>query len=185
MEFQSLGIDGVWIARSQFHLDDRGGFREWFRADELREKTDFDFGVVQANLSISKKGVLRGIHYSLSKSGQAKWVTCVAGLILDVVVDVRPTSPTFKKYVAVELSAERGESLVIAAGLGHAFLALEEQSAVSYLLTSEYSPRQEYSINPHDLELAIEWPKGNHSLSQQDQQAPTLSDRLAQGLLPK
>jgi len=185
MDFQSLGIDGAWIARSQFHQDDRGGFREWFRADELKKETDFDFGVVQANLSISRKDTLRGIHYSLAKAGQAKWVTCAAGSILDVVVDLRPTSPTFKKSIAVELSAERGEGLVIATGLGHGFLALEDQSVVSYLLTSEYSPDQEYGINPYDVELAIGWPNGIHILSQQDKNAPSLSDRTSQGRLPK
>lgn len=185
MEFQPLDIDGTWIARSQFHIDDRGGFREWFRADDLKSKTEFNFGVVQANLSVSRKGVLRGIHYSLAQSGQAKWVTCVAGAILDVVVDLRPTSPTFKRSVAVELSAERGEGMIIATGLGHAFLALEDKSAVSYLLTSEYSPDMEFGINPYDGELAIEWPKGNHMLSQQDKDAPSLSDRASQGLLPK
>ena len=185
MEFEPLAIRGAWIARSPDHNDERGTFREWFRADEFRSKTGIDFHVVQANLSISKKGTLRGIHYSLAKSGQAKWVTCTAGAIWDVVVDLRPTSPTFKESIAVKLSAERGGGVIVSSGLGHAFLALEDETVVSYLLTSEYSPDQESSINPFDAELSINWPDDKYLLSRQDAAAPSLIDRLVQGLLPK
>ena len=184
MEFQPLSIDGAWIARSALHKDERGSFREWFRNDDMRTTTGFNFEVVQANLSVSKRGVLRGIHYSLAETGQSKWVTCATGSIWDVVVDLRPSSPTFKQSVGVELSGERGEGVIISAGLGHAFLALQDETVVSYLLTSGYSPTNEYGIDPFDTDLAINWPKLNHILSTQDREAPTLIDRLVQGLLP-
>jgi dTDP-4-dehydrorhamnose 3,5-epimerase len=185
MDFQPLAIDGLWLATSKFHHDDRGSFREWFRSDELSAKTGLQFSTVQANLSVSNKGVLRGIHYSLARDGQAKWVSCMAGTIWDVVVDLRPSSPTFRQSVSVELSSARGESLVISAGLGHAFLSLENDSVVSYLVTSKYSPQDEYSIHPFDSELAIQWPKQEYVLSAQDVGAPTLLEAFTRGTLPK
>lgn len=172
MDFQPLAIEGLWLATSKIYQDNRGSFREWFRSDELMAKTAMEFAPLQANLSVSNKGVLRGIHYSLAVAGQAKWVSCAAGTIWDVVVDLRTSSPTFKRSVCVELSSTRGENLVISAGLGHAFLALEDNSVVSYLVTSKYSPQEEYSINPFDLELAIQWPKQDFLLSVQDAEAP-------------
>jgi dTDP-4-dehydrorhamnose 3,5-epimerase len=184
MDFQPLAIDGLWLATSKFHHDVRGGFREWFRSDELKAKTGLDFTTVQGNVSFSHKGVLRGIHYSLAPAGQAKWVSCMSGAIWDVVVDLRPTSATFKKYVAVELSSARGEGLVVSPGLGHAFLSLENDTVVSYLVTSEYSPDNEYVINPFDVDLAIAWPMDEYVLSQQDREAPSLADRIVQGRLP-
>ena len=155
MEIKELDIKGAWIAHSPIHKDDRGFFREWFRSDQFEEAIGHTFKVQQSNISSSNKGVIRGIHYSRATGGQGKWVTCVAGSIWDVVIDIRPSSPTFKKWTAIELNAERGDALYISEGLGHGFVALENNSTIVYLLTSKYSPAEEYEIDPFDLDLKI------------------------------
>ena len=183
MNFEELDIKGAWIAHSAVHQDKRGNFREWFKREEVNQAIGLDFDVAQANISTSNKGVLRGIHYSLVKSGQGKWITCNAGAIWDVVVDIRPSSPTFKKWIGVELSGSSGDSLIISEGLGHGFLSLQDDSIVTYLLTSEYSPSDEFEISPLDPSLAIEWPMNNLVLSEKDQLAPTLEEQRFAGNL--
>ena len=184
MEFEELAIEGAWLAKSSVHRDERGFFREWFRGDELLSATGLEFKVLQSNTSVSAMGVLRGIHYSLALQGQAKWITCTAGRIWDVVVDIRPSSPTFKKWVGVEMKGNGGDSLLISEGLGHAFIALEDDSVVTYLLTSPYSPKEEFGINPLDVELSIHWPTINPSLSPADKRAISISEALAANRLP-
>lgn len=190
MKLTLLGIEGAWLAESNVFPDERGSFREWFKFEEIKEVTGIDFSVKQANLSLSNKGVVRGIHYSLSEEGQAKWVTCANGHIIDVIVDIRPSSPTFKKVIEVDLKGGEGCAVLIGAGLGHGFLALEDNSVVSYLLSSPYSPSNEFEINPLDPDLNIDWHLdlvGNtgHIISPKDAQAPSLQERLADGRLPK
>jgi dTDP-4-dehydrorhamnose 3,5-epimerase len=175
-EIKPLGISGAWVIESNVHGDDRGFFREWFQSERLKDLTSFDFQVKQANLSMSNKGVVRGIHYSLSSVGQAKLVTCARGLIWDVVIDIRPNSPTFRKWIATELRPESGTSVFISEGLGHAFMALENESVISYLLSSPYSPKEEFAINPLDPEINIEWPGTKLSFSARDKAAPFLKD---------
>ena len=183
MDIEELEIKGAWIARSPVHHDDRGYFREWFKRDELERATGFDFDVKQANISTSHKGVLRGIHYSLAKDGQGKWVTCVSGSIWDVIVDIRPTSPTFKKWIGIELTGATGDAIFISGGLGHGFISLQDNSTVAYLLTSEYSPMEEFEISPLDPELGISWPLSQHFLSRKDELAPTLQEQFSAGNL--
>ena len=98
MKITPLGIEGVWLFESPIYRDERGLFREWFKSETIEEFTGRKFAVEQANISLSSKGTLRGIHYSLAPKGQAKWITCVTGSIKDVVVDIRPDSKTYKKY---------------------------------------------------------------------------------------
>ena len=183
MEFEELGIKGVWLVTHQPHDDERGSFREWFKSSEVLVKTGREFQVAQSNISTSKKNVLRGIHYSIAPEGQAKWVTCITGSILDVVVDLRPDSDTFKQHVKVELNSMTPQSLLVSEGLGHSFLALEEDNVVSYLLTSSYIPHLESGINPFDPELNIIWPRKNIVLSDKDRLALPLSDSLRKGQL--
>ena len=189
MEITSLGIEGAWLATSTVHTDYRGNFCEWFRRSEILQKTGIDFEVEQSNISRSSKGVIRGIHYSLAPDGQAKWVTCTNGRIIDVVVDIRPWSPTYKKFVTIDLLGGEGQAVFVGAGLGHGFIAIENESTVSYLLSSTYSPNDEYEINPLDSDLAIDWHLdlvggAGMILSPKDASAPTLILRLEQGLLP-
>jgi dTDP-4-dehydrorhamnose 3,5-epimerase len=184
MNIEKLPIEGAWIARSAIHSDERGFFREWFRASEIDAVIGRAFQVRQSNISLSHRGVLRGIHYSLAPEGQGKWITCVAGSIQDVVVDIRPSSSTYKKWITVNLRGDRGEAVFISEGLGHGFISLEDNSIVSYLLTTPYSPQEEFEINPLDPELAIDWALAEQLMSPKDSSAPTLSDRLAEGKLP-
>jgi len=174
-----LSIQGAWLFESPSHVDERGFFREWFKESVLREQLGREFHVAQTNLSRSKKGVVRGIHFSTAANGQAKWVTCANGRLWDVVVDIRPNSPTFRRWEAVELRAEEGKSVLISEGLGHAFLSLEDDTVISYLLTTPYSPRDEFSINPRDEEIAIAWPDMPLLFSEKDAAAPSLSDFLS------
>jgi len=183
MDIEELGIKGAWIARSPVHHDDRGYFREWFKREELELATGFDFDVKQANISTSNTGVLRGIHYSLAKDGQGKWVTCVSGSIWDVIVDIRPASPTFKQWIGIELTGASGEAIFVSGELGHGFISLQDNSTVAYLLTSKYSPQEEFEISPLDPDLGISWPLTILHLSDKDKLAPTLQEQLSAGNL--
>ena len=183
VNIEKLPIEGAWIAKSVPIIDDRGYFREWFKFDEISTSLGCTFHVKQANMSSSKKGVIRGIHYSLVKEGQSKWVTCVAGLIWDVVVDLRPNSQTFKSWVGVYLSASSGDSLFISEGLGHGFISLEENSEIVYLLNSPYSPSNEFAIHPFDPDLGIDWPLSNTFLSERDSKAPSFVEQFESGKL--
>ena len=183
MDIEELGIKGAWIVRSPIHKDERGFFREWFKTEETAKVLGRSFDVKQANVSCSNKGVLRGIHYSRSNEGQGKWITCVSGSIWDVVVDIRPSSPTFRKWISIELNSHSGSALFVSEGLGHGFLSLEDNSIVTYLLTSKYDPEEEFEIHPLDPELGITWPIQNPSLSLKDAAAATLQEQFTSGNL--
>ena len=113
----------------------------------------------------------------IAPRGQAKWITCISGSIWDVVVDLRPSSSTFKSWIGVELNAESGDAVFISNGLGHGYMSLENNSTVVYLVTSPYSPTEEFEIFPLDPELAISWPLENPSLSTKDKSGPTFANR--------
>lgn len=186
MKLTPLGIDGAWLAESPVWSDDRGFFREWFKSEEVKAATGRDFGIEQANISLSSAGTLRGIHYSIAPRGQAKWITCVSGSIQDVIVDIRPDSNTFGKWVDVELKSDTGKAVLIGEGLGHGFLALEDNTAVAYLVSTQFSPRDEFEINPLDEKIGIKWGMELDSLkiSNKDKIAPTLAGRVTEGKLP-
>jgi dTDP-4-dehydrorhamnose 3,5-epimerase len=186
MELTPLGIEGAWKAESPLWTDERGYFREWFKRGEIFSKTGIDFSTQQANVSTSNKGVIRGIHYSLAPEGQAKWVTCVSGSIIDVIVDIRQNSPTFKKIEYVPLNENDGESLLIGPGLGHGFISTDEKSTVSYLLNSPYSPELEFGINPFDSDLNIAWGDLSNvtKLSPKDRNSPSLHQQQLLKKLP-
>ena len=187
MNLTSLGIDGAWLAESPVWSDDRGFFREWFKSEDVKAATGREFGIEQANISLSSAGTLRGIHYSIAPRGQAKWITCVAGSIQDVIVDIRPDSKTFGRWVDVELKGDSGRAVLISEGLGHGFLALEDNTAVAYLVSTPFSPTDEFEINPLDKKIGIKWGMdfGSLKISGKDKIAPTLAERLAEGKLPK
>ena len=155
MNFENLGIDGAFVFSPMQHEDSRGVFQESFRHSLLSTSSGVDFSIKQVNQSTSLKGVIRGIHYSRSKAGQSKYVSCLRGRIWDVVVDLRTQSPTFGKWYGTELSAANGKAVFIEKGLGHGFLSLEDNSTVSYLCSEEYAPEGEGEIYPFDLDLAI------------------------------
>jgi dTDP-4-dehydrorhamnose 3,5-epimerase len=186
MKITPLEIEGVWVAESPIWSDDRGFFREWFKSEDIKNATGRDFGIEQANISLSSKGTLRGIHYSIAPRGQAKWVTCVSGAIKDVIVDIRPESATFGKWVEVELRGDSGKAVLISEGLGHGFIALEDNTAVAYLVSTPFSPGHEFEINPLDEKIAINWgmQASEFKISDKDMKAPTLAERLSEGKLP-
>ena len=180
-------IDGSWIVHSPIHEDERGLFREWFKSNEVKTKIGLDFKIEQANFSESIKGVVRGVHYSLEPSGQAKWITCTFGSIRDYVIDIRPGSSTYGKWQAIDLSAGSSSSVLIGRNLGHAFITLSDRASVAYLVSSPFSPESEYSINPLDKDLAIDWGVDSREiiLSTRDRHAPKLLERFETGKLPK
>ncbi len=187
MNIQELAIKGAFVAESRLFTDERGFFREWFKSEEIKNATGRAFGIEQANISLSSKGTLRGIHYSIAPRGQAKWITCVSGSIKDVIVDIRPDSKSFGKWIEVELRGDSGLAVFISEGLGHGFIALEDKTAVAYLVSTPFSPTDEFEINPLDERIGIKWGVDLSSLkiSDKDKNAPTLAERLAEGKLPK
>jgi len=187
MELIPLGFEGVWLAESPVWNDERGFFREWFKSTDFKNTTGREFGIEQANISLSSRGTLRGIHYSIAPRGQAKWITCVTGSIKDVIVDIRPDSKSFGQWIEVELSGDSGKAVLICEGLGHGFLALEDNTAVAYLVSTPFSPTDEFEINPLDEKIGINWGMDLNALkiSEKDKNAPTLAERLAEGRLPQ
>ena len=190
MKLKPLAISGAWLVESPVWSDDRGFFREWFKKNEIMKLTGIDFAAHQANFSVSNKGVIRGIHYSLASEGQAKLITCVSGSITDVVVDLRADSSTFKTVEQIDLEQGDGKAVLVGVGLGHGFYSKENGSGVSYLLNSPYNPENEYEIAPNDPELGIKWSaesseKENRIISTKDLFAPTLHSRQIEGKLPR
>jgi dTDP-4-dehydrorhamnose 3,5-epimerase len=182
---EPLGIPGAWVFEPRIHSDHRGSFLEWFRGGELAGVLGAAPVIAQGNCSVSRRGVVRGIHFADLPPGQAKYVTCVAGAVLDVVVDVRAGSPTFARWEAVRLDDESRSAVYIAEGLGHALMALTDRATVLYLCTAAYDPAREHGIHPFDPEIGIGWPRGaDVVLSDKDAAAPSLADAQAQGLLP-
>ena len=186
MEFVPLGIPGAFHVRNVVHRDDRGEFTEWFRVDKMEAATGYRFGVRQANLSRSARGVVRGIHFADVPPGQAKLVTCLKGAIRDIVVDIRVGSATFGQWEAVDLDDSGRDAVLLPVGVGHAFVAKTDDTLVAYLVSDVYAPHAEHGIHPLDSGLAIDY-GFDHSdllLSPKDQEAPTLAEALEAGLLP-
>lgn len=186
MHIRDLSIPDSYEITPRKFDDERGTFLEWFRVDLLAEVTNRTFVIEQANLSVSKKGVVRGIHFADVPPGQAKYVTCVSGAVLDYVVDIRVGSPTFGQWDAVRLDDEKRNAVFISEGLGHAFVALTDGAVVSYLVSSSFNPGVEHGVNPLDADIALEFPAeaGVALLSDKDLEAPSLSEARSSGLLP-
>ena len=185
MQTRPLSIDGVWEFTPKLRPDDRGVFLESFKESVLEDAIGHEFTLQQMNISVSRVGTVRGVHFALVPPGQAKYVQCFSGRILDVVVDIRVGSPTFGQWDAVELDDESRRGLYIAEGLGHAFCALSDSATVGYLCSTPYSPGREFGIHPLDPALGLPWPSGAESvLSEKDAAAPTLAEAKASGLLP-
>ena len=185
MRAEPTGIDGSWVIQPTLHPDDRGVFLESFTQANLMKITGREMPVAQQNISVSRLGTIRGIHYALNPPGQAKFVTCVAGRALDVVVDLRLGSQTFAQYRAVELSAADHDCVFIAEGLGHAFMALSDEVTMCYLTSTPFDPNQEFGVNIYDSQISIEWPTHiPHLISPKDESAPSLQEMADKGLLP-
>jgi dTDP-4-dehydrorhamnose 3,5-epimerase len=177
--------DSYEITPKQFG-DDRGVFLEWYRFDKLEETIGHSMNLRQANTSVSKRGVVRGIHFADIPVGQAKYVTATHGAVLDYVIDIRVGSPTFGQWDTVLLDDTDRRAIYIAEGLGHCFVALTDNATVSYLVTDVFNPSREHGIDPLDPDVALVFPPeaGEPLLSPKDTDAPGLTDAAAAGLLP-
>lgn len=186
-----LAISGAWLFEPVVHGDDRGEFFECFRRDLLEEHVGHPLELHQGNSSTSKTGVLRGIHFADIPPGQAKYVMCTRGAIFDVVVDIRTGSPDFGKWDGAHLDETNRHAIYLAEGLGHAFMALTDDTQVIYLCSAPYAPGREHGIDPMDPQLEIVWPKIDTAgrpisplLSPKDTAAPTLAQAAQDGILP-
>ena len=185
MDIRELRVPGAYEITPKQLGDARGLFLEWFRTDRMANLLGYPFQLAQVNCSVSARGVLRGIHFAEVPPGQAKYVTCVAGAGLDVVVDLRVGSATFGQHEAVLIDTVDRRAVYVGEGLGHAFLALEDGTAINYLLSEPFAPGREHGVHPFDPALGIAWPDDVEPvLSDKDRAAPTLAEAEAAGLLP-
>ena len=184
VEVKPLSIEGSWLFTPVLRPDDRGVFLESYKDSAIEPAIGHAFSLKQMNISQSRSGTVRGVHFADVPPGQAKYVQCFSGSILDIVVDIRVGSPTFGKWDAVELNDQTRQGLYISEGLGHAFCALSDDVTVGYLCSEPYAPTREHGIHPLDPDLALPWPSDDVVLSPKDAAAPTLAQALESGLLP-
>jgi dTDP-4-dehydrorhamnose 3,5-epimerase len=187
VQIRELGIAGAVAFTPRQFPDDRGLFTEWYRFDTLADAIGHPLDLRQANLSVSAKGVVRGIHFADLPPSQAKYVTVPHGAIIDFVVDIRVGSPTFGQWEAVRLDSVDRCALYVAEGLGHCFVALEEGTVVTYLTSDVFRPEREHAITPLDESIGLELPFSREELrlSPKDVAAPTLAEAERLGLLPR
>ncbi len=178
MTFTRTAIPDVVIIEPKVHGDSRGYFVETFRQDKLEEFLGYQINFCQDNESKSSKGVLRGLHYQLPPHAQTKLVRVIHGRVLDVAVDIRKNSPTFGKYVAVELSGENKKQLLIPRGFAHGFVVLEDDTVFAYKVDNYYSPKCDRGIAFDDKNLNIDWILNHNelNLSAKDTKQPKLNE---------
>jgi dTDP-4-dehydrorhamnose 3,5-epimerase len=184
MKAHPLSISGSWKIEFQKFDDNRGFFYESFKEEDFKTQIGRNLNIKQTNTSSSSKGSVRGIHYALVPPSQAKLVQCQRGSIKDYVIDIRIGSPTFGKFEEIELNENSATAIFIEEGLAHAFVALENQTVVTYYVTEKYNPEREKGINPFDKTLNVKWPDLELILSEKDKQAISLDEAKIQGLLP-
>jgi len=182
--YELLTLEGLILVRPKVYADERGYFMELFKSSDM-QLGGITGEFVQDNLSYSRKGTVRGLHYQMKPKMQGKLVTCLRGTIYDVAVDIRVGSPTFGKWVAVELSEENHHLLWIPEGFAHGFMVLSEEAMVLYKVSgSEYSPEHDAGIRWDDPELNVDWPIKDVAkliISEKDKHLPTLRERLDRG----
>ncbi|NEE03959.1 dTDP-4-dehydrorhamnose 3,5-epimerase family protein [Phytoactinopolyspora halotolerans] len=185
MEIRELSTSGAYEFLPHVFEDRRGKFVAPFQGKTFADVLGHPLSLAQVNVSVSRKGTIRGVHFADTPPGQAKYVWCPRGALLDVVVDLRVDSPTFGRWDAIRLDATDFHALYIAEGLGHAFVALEDETIMAYLCSTGYNPEREHGITPLDEDLSLPWPDDIEPiLSDKDAQAPTLRQALDADLLP-
>jgi dTDP-4-dehydrorhamnose 3,5-epimerase len=184
MKAHPFKISGSWKIEFQKFDDNRGFFYESFKEEDFKNQIGRNLNIKQSNTSSSSKGSVRGIHYALVPPSQAKLVQCQRGSIKDYVIDIRVGSPTFGQFEEIELNEKSASAVFIEEGLAHAFVALENQTVVTYFVTEKYNPEREKGINPFDKTLNVKWPDVDLILSEKDKQAISLEEAKNQGLLP-
>jgi len=184
MGAKELKIKGSWEISLEQFIDNRGSFFESFRLNSLENIIGRKFEVKQSNTSISRAGSIRGIHFAQVPPSQAKYIQCQKGSILDFVIDVRVGSPTFGQHVSIELNSKIPKAIFIEEGLAHAFIALEDDTIVTYFVNQYFNPSNEKAINPLDSEISINWGNLKYLISEKDNNAKTLSEMQELGHLP-
>jgi dTDP-4-dehydrorhamnose 3,5-epimerase len=180
-----LSIPGLWEFVPQRFDDERGSFHVWYDAAVFADALGFELSVAQTNHSVSRRGVVRGLHWADVPPGQAKYVYCPRGALLDIVVDLRVGSPTFGEHEVVRLDSVDYRALYIAEGLGHGFLALEDDTVMSYLCSQRYAPTREHILNAYDRDLALPLPTDIAPVrSERDAAGPSLAELRSAGRLP-
>jgi dTDP-4-dehydrorhamnose 3,5-epimerase len=185
MDVRELGLPGAWEFLPPSFSDKRGLFVAPYQGEAFVTATGHPLRLGQTNHSSSARGVVRGVHFADVPPGQAKYVYCPRGALLDVAVDIRVGSPTFGRHAAVRLDDRDFRAVYLAEGLGHAMMALEDDTVLAYLCSTGYSPAAEHGIDPLDSDLALPWPSDlTPILSEKDAAAPTLAQARESGLLP-
>ena len=186
MQVRQLEISDAFEFSPKSFPDHRGLFVAPFQEAAFAEATGHGLHLAQTNHSVSARDVIRGVHFADVPPGQAKYVYCPRGALLDVVVDVRVGSPTFARWEAVRLDSDEYRALYIAEGLGHAFAALTEDTVMTYLCSTGYNPSAEHGVNPLDPELGLPWDQlgGEPVMSTKDREAPSLAEAAETGILP-
>ncbi|HEU0131933.1 MAG TPA: dTDP-4-dehydrorhamnose 3,5-epimerase family protein [Mycobacteriales bacterium] len=184
MEFTETKVPGAWTVTPRPHADDRGVFLEMYKAATFAPAIGHPLSIAQVNNSVSRRNVLRGIHFALVPPGQAKFVYCPSGAGLDFVIDIRDGSPTFGTWDVVRIDSSERRGVYIAEGIGHAFVALSDEASLLYFCSAEYDPAREFTVSPFDPELDIDWQVADPILSDRDRDAPTLKEARELGQLP-
>ncbi|GAA4212823.1 dTDP-4-dehydrorhamnose 3,5-epimerase family protein [Actinocatenispora rupis] len=184
-EVHPMRVTDAYVFTPTAYPDDRGSFHAPYQAAVVAAAVGHPLTLAQVNQSVSRRGTIRGVHFADTPPGQAKFVFCSRGSVLDVVVDLRVGSPSFGTHDAVELTAGNRRALYVAEGLGHAFLSLADGTVLTYLCSTGYDPAHEHGVDPLDPALGLPWPQVAPLLSAKDAAAPTLDEALRSGLLPR
>ena len=178
LKFTPQSITDVILIEPTVHGDDRGYFVETFRQDLFEKALGYQVNFIQDNESKSSKGVLRGLHYQLEPYSQAKLLRVIEGSVLDVVVDIRKSSPTFSQHVAVELTEKNKHQLFVPHGFAHGFVVLSDSATLAYKVDNYYAPEHDRGIAFNDSKLGIDWKLAvdELQLADRDKTHPDLSD---------
>jgi dTDP-4-dehydrorhamnose 3,5-epimerase len=186
MEVRELKVPGAFEFTPRTFPDERGLFVSPYQEAPFVKAVGHPLRLAQTNHSRSRRGSVRGLHFADVPPGQAKYLYCPRGALLDVVVDIRIGSPTFGEWDAVRLDPAGFRAVYVSEGIGHAFVALEEDTVLSYICSTPYNPPAEHGISPVDPALGLPWPEDVELLmSDKDRNAPTLAEAESSGLLPR
>lgn len=183
MKVRTLSIEGAYEITPVVHGDPRGSFAEVYRFDLFTAEIGHPLRIAQINNSVSGRDVVRGVHWAEVPPGQAKYVLCQRGALVDYVIDLRIGSPTFGQWEALRLDDVQRRAVYLSEGLGHGFRSLADDTTVLYLCSAPYNPQREHAINPLDPDLGIDWGVEQPVLSARDQAAQSLAEARERGLL--
>lgn len=185
MKVKELAVPGAFEFIPATFPDRRGLNAVQYAEPAFAEAVGHPLRIAQANHTVSHRGVIRGVHFADVPPGQAKFVYCPRGAVLDIVIDIRVGSPNFGQWDSVRCDDTELRAVYLPAGVGHAFMALTDDSVINYLLSTSYNPKVEHTVNPLDPAMGLPWPADvEYVLSDRDAAAPTLAEAAEAGLLP-